>query len=281
MQIPTQQVKLPLTLPLESRSVTIVIPSLNEEGNLEKLFGSIDRAFGKLGFTLPVLLIDDGSTDESPRILASLRQRYQFLRVITHPTRRGVTGVWKTAIANTKTDWIFWGQADLESDPETDIPLLLEACVSGVDGVAGWRQNRGDGKNLASKIANTACQLVFGLKIHDMNWIKLVPRDLVATLPMDIVTHRYMLAVLSGFGNTITEVATPWHPRFSGETKFGKKRLLTSAIDFSRAVSWFIFKLLANFITSNQSPQIEKFHKMEISDGLTKIEPKEMTSSRR
>jgi dolichol-phosphate mannosyltransferase len=236
------QGNLPRQTPLVSRSVTIVIPSLNEEGNLEKLLYLIDKAFVNLGFTLPVLLIDDGSTDASPQILVSLQQSYDYLRVITHPAKRGVTAVWQTAIANTSTDWILWGQADLESNPELDIPLLLHACTKGVHGVAGWRQNRGDGKKLASKIANTTCRLLFGLKIHDMNWIKLVPRELVAALPMDVVTHRYLLAVLSGFGYNITEVPTPWFPRHSGVSKFGKKRLLSSSLDFIRAFRWFISK---------------------------------------
>ena len=248
---------LPQQLPLESRSVTIVIPALNEEGNLERLFHLIEQAFLRLGFTLPVVLIDDGSTDESPKILVQLQQKYNFLTVITHPQRLGVTGVWKTAIANTSSDWILWGQADLESNPELDIPLLLEACTTGVRGVAGWRQNRGDGKNLASNVANTTCRLLFGLKIHDMNWIKLVPRELVAALPMDVVTHRYLLAVLSGLGYNITEVPTPWFPRYSGYTKFGKKRFLTSSLDFIRAFRWFIGKRFSRTSSDSTSPEKE------------------------
>jgi hypothetical protein len=59
---------------------------------------------------------------------------------------------------------------------------------------------------------------------------------------MDVVTHRYLLAVLSGLGYHITEVPTPWFPRYSGATKFGKKRLLTSSLDFIRAFSWFMSK---------------------------------------
>jgi dolichol-phosphate mannosyltransferase len=236
------QGNLPRQTPLESRSITIVIPALNEEGNLEKLLNLIDKAFVNLGFALPVLLIDDGSTDASPQILVDLQKKYNFLKVVTHPSRRGVTAVWQTAIANTNTDWILWGQADLESNPELDIPLLIHACTKGVHGVAGWRQNRGDGKKLASKIANLTCRLLFGLKIHDMNWIKLVPRGLVAALPLDITTHRYLLAALAGFGYNITEIPTPWFPRYSGSSKFGKKRLLSSSLDFIRAFSWFVSK---------------------------------------
>ncbi|MEH1935258.1 MAG: glycosyltransferase family 2 protein [Nostoc sp.] len=220
-------------------SITVVIPCLNEEGNLERLLLNIEETFENMGFSLPVLVVDDGSTDNSYKILKKMSEKCDYLRIIRHPQRRGVTEVWKTALDNVQTDWIFWGQADLESDIRTDLPLLLEACVPGVDAVAGWRQKRGDGKILASKLANTTCSLLFGLNIHDMNWIKLVRRDLLSTLPVEKITHRYLLAVLAAQGYNVTEVLTPWHPRHSGTSKFGKKRLLTSAIDFVKLWWWF------------------------------------------
>jgi dolichol-phosphate mannosyltransferase len=228
-----------LPTPLESRSITVVIPCLNEEGNLERLFELMDQAFDKLGFTLPVLLVNDGSTDNTPKILEQLCQQYPFLSVIHHPHAKGVASVWKTAIEAVKTDWIFWGQADLESDPSIDIPMLIEACGSGVDALAGWRQGRGDGKKGASTFANSACRLAFGLQIHDMNWIKLVRRDLLVDIPVELTTHRYLLAVLAGRGHNVSEIPTPWFPRFSGTSKFGKGRLLTSAADFSQVCWWF------------------------------------------
>ena len=225
--------------PLTSRSVTIVIPTLNEEGNLEKLFEYLHQTFESLGYTLPVLVVNDGSTDRSPDILRQLQQRYNFLRVVHHSQRRGVAEVWATALRHVKTDWIFWGQADLESDPRSDIPALLKAYHPGVDAIAGWRQQRGDGKVMASSIANFACRLVFGSPIHDMNWIKLIRRDLLAPLPITLITHRYLLPVISAQGHTVIETPTPWHPRYSGSSKFGRKRLITSAKDFVRAATWF------------------------------------------
>ncbi|MEH2253305.1 glycosyltransferase family 2 protein [Nostoc sp.] len=236
-------------------SVTIVIPCLNEEGNLKRLLLNIEETFEDIGFSLPVLVVDDGSTDNSYQILKQMSEKCNYLSIIRHPQRRGVTEVWKTALNNVKTDWIFWGQADLESDPRTDLPLLLKACVPGVDAVAGWRQKRGDGKILASKLANTTCRLLFGLKIHDMNWIKLVRRDLLSTLPVETITHRYLLAVLAAQGYNVTEVATPWHPRHSGTSKFGKKRLLTSAIDFIKLWWWFLSE--GRLINRSQEKKID------------------------
>ena len=236
-------------------SITVVIPCLNEEGNLERLLLNIEETFENMGFSLPVLVVDDGSTDNSYQILKQMSEKYDYLSIIRHPHRRGVTGVWKTALDNVQTDWIFWGQADLESDPRTDLPLLLEACVPGVDAVAGWRQKRGDGKILASQIANSTCSLLFGLKIHDMNWIKLVRRDLLSTLPVETITHRYLLAVLAAQGYNVTEVPTPWHPRHSGTSKFGKKRFLTSAIDFIN--SWWWFQTQGRLINRRQDKKID------------------------
>jgi glycosyltransferase involved in cell wall biosynthesis len=231
-----------ISSPKQSRSVTVVIPSLNEEENLQPLMTSLEDAFDVIGFTLPVLLVDDGSTDNSSNILKFLTEKYEFLRVIRHPRPRGVTGVWKTALANTDSDWLYWGQADLETDFRTDLLLLLDACKAGVDGVAGWRQQRGDGKATASSLANDACRICFGLKIHDMNWIKLVRRDLIAALPLDLTTHRFILPVLAGWGYNITEVPTLWHPRINGKSKFGRKRLLTSAFNFFQTWLWFNLK---------------------------------------
>lgn len=224
---------------LSQKSVTIVIPCMNEEGNLERLFEYLEETFQSLGYTLPVVLIDDGSTDGTAQILSRLRRTCRFLTVLRHSHNRGVAEVWNTALAHVKTDWILWGQADLESDPRTDIPALLAACSPGVDAIAGWRQGRGDGKLGASSLANRACRWAFGLQIHDMNWIKLVRRDRLAQLPINLITHRYLLAVIAGQGHRVIEVPTPWHPRFSGASKFGRGRLFTAAADFLRVTGWF------------------------------------------
>lgn len=254
-EIPLENLAFKQDISFCTHSITLVIPCLNEEGNLEKLLLNLEETFQNIGFSLPVLIVDDGSTDNSYQILKAMSKQYDYLTIIHHPQRLGVTGVWKTALDYVQTDWIFWGQADLESDPRTDILLLLKACVPGVDAVAGWRQKRGDGKVLASKFANTICRLLFGLKIHDMNWIKLVRRDLLANLPVEKITHRYLLAVLAAQGYNVTEVATPWHPRYSGSSKFGKKRLLTSAIDFVKL--WWWFKTEGRLINRPQNKRID------------------------
>lgn len=220
-------------------SISIVVAALNEAANLPAFCEAAALTFTRLGFTCPVVVINDGSTDQSPAILADLSQQYPFLRVIHHPQRRGLTEVLKTALQHTHSDWLYLTAADLESDIQTDLPQLLAACRPGVDAVAGWRQGRRDQKNLASAIANLTCRLGFGLKVHDMNWVKLVRRNLLLALPLERVTHRYILPVLAGLGYCIVEVPTVWHARRAGKSNFGHSRLFSSGREFWMLWWWF------------------------------------------
>lgn len=229
-------------LPINSHSITIVVAALNEGKNLSSFLSAVERAFQTLDFELPVLLIDDGSTDNTKEILQSLAETYPFFQVIHHARKKGLTQVLKTSLQHTQSDWLYFTGADLESDISVDLPLLILACTEDVDVVAGWRQRRGDGKKIASWIANLACLLMFGLKVHDMNWIKLVRRELLLPLPLEKVTHRFILPVISALGYKIIEVPTAWYPRKAGKSKFGKKRLISSAVEFFQLCYWFYFQ---------------------------------------
>lgn len=203
------------TTPLESKSVTIVIPCMNKAGDLEKLLAHIEQTFTSMGFTLPVLLIDDGSTDDTPAIMRQLRQAYTFLKFTRHSQSLGLTGSWETALSQTTTDWILWEPASLEFDLRTDIPALLKNCISGVDAITGWRQEQDSNKSVASTVDNKACRIAFGLNIHDMNGPKLVRRELLINLPVNLITHRYLLAVLAAQGHNVVETRTSWYPQCS------------------------------------------------------------------
>ena len=121
--------------------------------------------------------------------------------------------------------------ADLESDPEVDVPLLLGKLDQGYDVVAGWRQGRRDGKRVASRIANVACRLLFGLEVHDLNWIKAFRREVTDGLALRSQWHRYILVMAHHEGYRIGEVKVPYRAREAGRSKFGLGRLPVSAID--------------------------------------------------
>src|ERR671921_234231 len=121
--------------------------------------------------------------------------------------------------------------AAVEADPEVDVPLLLGELDEGYDVVAGWRQGRRDGKRVASRIANIACRLLFGLEVHDLNWIKAFRREVTDGLALRSQWHRYILVMAHHEGYRIGEVKVPYRAREAGRSKFGLGRLPVSAID--------------------------------------------------
>jgi len=121
--------------------------------------------------------------------------------------------------------------ADLESLPEIDIPILYNAMDNETDVVVGWRKNRGDGKILASKIYNFSNRILFNVKLHDANWIKLVRREKLQNLSLRSDWHRYLIPILVSRGCTVKEVVTEWRERTFGKSNFGLRRLPVSLAD--------------------------------------------------
>jgi hypothetical protein len=127
--------------------------------------------------------------------------------------------------------------------------------------VAGWRQGRSDGKVFASGIYNAVSRALFGLTVHDMNWIKGFRREVIESLPpLRSDWHRFLLHIAAQQGYSITEVPVIWHPRRAGKSKFGLTRIPVSLLDvlvvkflltFSRAPMRFFGGLgLAAVVTS-------------------------------
>ena len=121
--------------------------------------------------------------------------------------------------------------ADLESDPEEDIPKLVAKLNEGYDVVAGWRQGRRDGKVFASAIANVVSQRLFGLQVHDMNWIKAFRRDVVENIHLRSDWHRYILILAAAQGYSIGEVQVNYYPRKKGKSHYGIGRIPVSFLD--------------------------------------------------
>lgn len=222
--------------------VSVLVPAHNEVGNVTELVARVGRAFAATGLTNgrgELVLINDGSTDGTGQLAERLIGQYPFLRVIHHRRNLGLTAALRTGFRTVRGDLILFLPADLESDPETDIPLLLDRLAQGYDVVAGWRQGRKEGKVFASGIYNLVSRWLFGLQLHDMNWIKGFRREVVESLPpLRSDWHRFILHIAAHQGYRIGEVATPWHKRRSGRSKFGFSRIPISLLDV--LVVWFL-----------------------------------------
>ncbi|MCX6028209.1 MAG: glycosyltransferase family 2 protein [Chloroflexi bacterium] len=222
--------------------VSVLVPARNEAENVPELAARVGRAFTALGLTDgagELVLINDGSTDDTGAIAEGLCATYPFLRVLHHRRNLGLTAALRTGFAAVRGDFILFLPADLESDPETDIPLLLGKLDEGYDVVAGWRQGRKEGKVFASGIYNSVSRWLFGVTAHDMNWIKGFRREVIETLPpLRSDWHRFLLHIAAHQGYRIGEVATPWHRRRAGRSKFGFSRIPISLLDV--VVVWFL-----------------------------------------
>jgi len=254
----------PHPAPRSTPRVSVLVPAHNEADNVAELAARVGRAFESLGLTGDageLVLVDDGSTDGTAAAADNLCAGYPFLRVLRHRRNQGLTAALHTGFAAVRGDFILFLPADLESDPETDIPLLLGKLEEGYDVAAGWRQGRREGKVFASGIYNVVSRWLFGLTAHDMNWIKGFRREVIAALPpLRSDWHRFLLHIAAHQGWRIGEVATPWHRRRAGRTHFGFSRIPISLLDvllvkflltFSRAPMRFFGGLgLASLVVS-------------------------------
>ncbi len=222
--------------------LSVLVPARNEAENVPELVARVGNAFGELGLDpdcAELLLVNDGSTDGTGAIAEELCGPYPFLRVIHHRRNLGLTAALSTGFRLVRGDLVLFLPADLESDPEADIPLLVGKLREGYDVVAGWRQGRKEGKVLASGIYNTVSRRLFGLTVHDMNWIKGFRREVIEDLPpLRSDWHRFLLHIAAHEGYRIGEVPTDWHKRRAGRSHYGLGRIPISLLDV--LVVWFL-----------------------------------------
>lgn len=222
-----------------SIQVSVVAPAKDEAGNLVEFVERCLKAFATEGLRGEILIVDDGSIDETAHILKNLVNRYpEIVRGFRHRRNLGLTAALKTAFDESRGDIILWISPDLESHPDEDIPILIQGFNEGAEVVAGARLNRRDGKNLASEIYNNVCRWLFGLALRDMNWIKGFRRECLPFLHMRGDWHRFILVMLHIAGFSIVEKNTSWHARCYGRSKFGAMRFPRAFIDAFSV--WFL-----------------------------------------
>lgn len=218
-------------MPVENPKVSVFIPARNESGNVAPLFDKIARAFDSCRVSGEIVFVDDGSTDATWGEAQRSARNYSFVSLYQHRKSLGLTEAMRTGFRHCRGDLVVFLPGDLESDPEEDIPKLLGKLNEGFDVVAGWRQNRNDGKVFASTVANAVSRRVFGLNVHDMNWIKAFRREVIEHIRLRSDWHRYILILAAAQGYTIGEVSVNYYPRTRGKSHFGIGRLPVSFLD--------------------------------------------------
>lgn len=213
--------------------ITVVVPAKDEEATIAQVVERSFLAYAELGCRGEVLVVDDGSRDATPTILAELQRRYPDLVVFTHRRSQGMTAGLQRMFSASRGEIVILIPADMESDPLVDVPILVRHMeAEDLDVVAGWRQGKREGKVIASAIYNSVMRGMAGVEAHDGNWIKAMRRDVVRSFPpLRSDWHRFLLMIAAHNGFKLGEVKTPYAPRLAGSSKFGFSRIPISFLD--------------------------------------------------
>ena len=219
--------------------ISAVIPVFNEEENLPVLIPKVMEVFNQLSKVYEVILVDDGSSDNSRKILREMAIQYPTLRVLGLKENRGLSTALLAGMREARGDILITLDSDLQNDP-ADIPRLLQ-CLDQYDMATGWRQKRDDPwlKRIASKIGNGVRNRLSGEAIHDSACtLRVFKRECIQDIPVFNGMHRFLSTLVKREGFRIVEVPVSHHPRRFGKSKYNiRNRMIRSFVDLL-AVRW-------------------------------------------
>ncbi|MBT8268298.1 MAG: glycosyltransferase [Bacteroidia bacterium] len=225
--------------------VSVVIPLLNEEESLKELSDWIVQVMQSNHFSYEVLFVDDGSTDDSWKIIKELSSHNPGIKGIKFAKNFGKSQALHAGFGKAQGDVVITMDADLQDNPE-EIPELYRMIrEEDYDLVSGWKKKRFDSvlmKNLPSKLFNWAARATSGLNLHDFNCgLKAYKNEVVKAVDVHGEMHRYIpvLAKNKGFIK-IGEKVVKHQARKYGKTKFGMERFLNGFLDL--LTIWFVSK---------------------------------------
>jgi glycosyltransferase involved in cell wall biosynthesis len=217
-------------------NISIVIPLLNEEESINELYHWIADVMQSNGFLYELIYIDDGSTDDSWKLIQKLAAQHSEIKALQFLKNFGKSQALHAGFALAKGDVVITMDADLQDNPE-EIPALYKMIIEdNYQLVSGWKKKRYDSlisKNLPSKLFNLAAKKTSGVNLHDFNCgIKAYHKDVIKTIEVTGEMHRYIpvLAKNAGF-DRIGEKVVLHQARKYGTTKFGAERFIRGFLD--------------------------------------------------
>ena len=226
-------------------NLSIVIPLLNEEESLPELHDWIVRVMTKHNYTYEILFMDDGSTDNSWKIIIGLSNQNKNVKGVRFQTNYGKSQALNAAFKIANGDVVITMDADLQDSPD-EIPALYDLISKDdFDLISGWKKKRYDSKirkNIPSKLFNAAARKTSGLKLHDFNCgLKAYKNTVVKNVDVYGEMHRYIPVLAKNAGFTkIDEKVVIHQARKYGTTKFGIERFFNGFLDL--ITIWFLSK---------------------------------------
>ncbi len=206
--------------PAPKTDVSVLVPAKDEAENLPLFMEQADATFrSQPDISFEVVVIDDGSADNTWPVLEQLARRYPFLKLARHRSRRGIADALRTGYLHATGRVLVFYPADLQFKPE-DIPRLVAPILADeADMVTGFKEGKYE-KALVSGIYNRLSRLLFDVKVKDLNSVKAYRREIMDGLPVRPDWHRYMVVIAAAQGFKVAEVPVPLYPRHAGRSKF-------------------------------------------------------------
>jgi len=219
--------------------ISIVVPLLNEQDSLKELVQRIQQAVAAddLG-EYEILLIDDGSRDNSWAIIEELSRAHSMVHGIRFRRNFGKAAALVAGFSVAKGQTIVTMDADLQDDPK-ELVRLIEKLNSGFEVVSGWKQTRYDPwhKRWPSLVFNGILRRFSGLKLHDFNCgLKAYRREVLNEVSLYGEMHRFIPVLAAARGFRVTEISVQHHPRIHGVSKYGVSRILKGFLDLFTVV---------------------------------------------
>lgn len=241
--------------------LSVVIPVFNEEESIPHLCERLHEVLSAMPFKHEVIIIDDGSTDNSWLKLKEYASKYPYFKLIRFRRNFGQTAALSAGFDFAQGEIIVTMDADLQNDP-ADIPRVVAEIESGYDVVSGWRQKRKDPfitRRLPSIIANAFISRVTGVKLHDFGCtLKAYKREVLDDVRIYGEMHRFIPALVWWVGGKIHEIPVSHNQRKYGKSKYNITRTIRVLLDL----------MTVSFLTRYSTRPLHIFGKIGLLFGI-------------
>jgi len=240
--------------------LSVVVPAYNEAASLPELVERIEASVAPLELSLEILIVDDGSSDDTATVLRDLASRHAAVTGIRFSRNFGKAAALSAGFQHARGGLVVTMDADLQDDP-VEIPRLLDKLAEGYDLVSGWKQQRKDSlvKNWTSRLFNLVTSWAVGLRLHDYNCgLKAYRREALASVRLYGELHRFIPAQVHRGGFRVTELPVRHHARRHGVTKYGSARFINGLLDL----------LTLLFLTSRGTSPLHLFGRLGVACGV-------------
>src|SRR5262245_15013104 len=245
-----------------SPEISVVVPMRNESPNVERLYRDVTASLTQFGRSYEIVVVDDGSRDDTFELLAKIQAKDPRVRVIRFRRNFGQTAAFAAGFAHARGRYIVTADGDNQNDP-ADIPGMIETLEQrNLDIVCGWRKDRKDpflNRRLPSMIANAIISRATGVRLHDYGCsLKVFRAEVVKQMKLYGEMHRFLPAIAAEFGVEIGEQAVNHRKRLHGKSNYGITRTFRVVLDL----------MTVKFLSSYSTRPLQMFGSLGLGAGV-------------